>query len=63
MREIRDPLPDIEMIATGGIDSTSAPAFLDAGCVAVGIGSAIVRADATERRTLVAAVAGIAAAS
>ena len=43
VREVRAPLPDIEMIATGGVDAASARSFLDAGCVAVGVGGALVR--------------------
>jgi 2-dehydro-3-deoxyphosphogluconate aldolase / (4S)-4-hydroxy-2-oxoglutarate aldolase len=56
VREMRGPFPDIEMIATGGIDASSAGAFLAAGCVAVGIGGALTKADANERRALVAVV-------
>jgi 2-dehydro-3-deoxyphosphogluconate aldolase/(4S)-4-hydroxy-2-oxoglutarate aldolase len=55
VREMRGPFPDIELIATGGIDAASARAFLDAGCVAVGVGSALVSGDAAERRAIVAA--------
>lgn len=55
VRELRGPFPDIELIATGGIDTDSARAFLDAGCVAVGVGGALLRAHATERRAIVAA--------
>lgn len=58
VRELRGPFPDIELIATGGIDAASARAFLDAGCVAVGVGGALVRADAEERRAIVAAASG-----
>lgn len=58
VRELRGPLGEIEVIPTGGIDATNARAFLDAGAVAVGIGSAIVRADPAERRRIVDAVAG-----
>ena len=58
VRELRGPFPDIELIATGGIDAASARAFLDAGCVAVGVGSALVRSDAAERRAIVAAASG-----
>jgi 2-dehydro-3-deoxyphosphogluconate aldolase / (4S)-4-hydroxy-2-oxoglutarate aldolase len=61
VRELRGPFPGIEMIATGGVDVTNARAFLDAGCVAVGMGGALVRADAAERRALVASVAPVAA--
>jgi 2-dehydro-3-deoxyphosphogluconate aldolase / (4S)-4-hydroxy-2-oxoglutarate aldolase len=56
LHELRAPLPEIETIPTGGIDAASAPSFLDAGAVAVGIGSAIVRAGREERRAIVAAV-------
>jgi 2-dehydro-3-deoxyphosphogluconate aldolase / (4S)-4-hydroxy-2-oxoglutarate aldolase len=54
IRELRGPLPEIEIIPTGGVDASNAEAFLDAGAVAVGIGSAIVRANRAERRDLVA---------
>jgi 2-dehydro-3-deoxyphosphogluconate aldolase/(4S)-4-hydroxy-2-oxoglutarate aldolase len=58
VRELRGPFPEIETIATGGVDATNARSFLDAGCVAVGVGGALVRATPDERRALVAAVAG-----
>jgi 2-dehydro-3-deoxyphosphogluconate aldolase/(4S)-4-hydroxy-2-oxoglutarate aldolase len=57
VRELRGPFPEIETIATGGVDATNARAFLDAGSVAVGIGGALVRATPAERRALVAEVA------
>jgi 2-dehydro-3-deoxyphosphogluconate aldolase / (4S)-4-hydroxy-2-oxoglutarate aldolase len=57
VRELRGPLPEIETIVTGGVDATKAVDFLEAGAVAVGIGSAIVRATAEERRLLLAAIA------
>ena len=56
VRELRGPLPEIETIVTGGVDASNAAAFLAAGAVAVGIGSALVRASGTERRAIVAAV-------
>lgn len=59
IRELRGPLPEIETIVTGGIDATNAAAFLDAGAVAVGVGSAIARATPEERRRIVAAVAAV----
>lgn len=58
VRELRGPLPEIELIATGGVDAALARRFLDAGCVAVGVGGALVRADATDRRAIVAAASG-----
>ena len=55
VRELRGPLPDIELIATGGVDATNAVSFLAAGCVAVGVGSALVNGSRADRRALVAA--------
>jgi 2-dehydro-3-deoxyphosphogluconate aldolase / (4S)-4-hydroxy-2-oxoglutarate aldolase len=39
VREFRGPFRDVPLIATGGVTIDSAPAFLGAGAVAVGIGS------------------------
>jgi 2-dehydro-3-deoxyphosphogluconate aldolase/(4S)-4-hydroxy-2-oxoglutarate aldolase len=61
IRELQGPLPEIETIVTGGIDATNAAAFLEAGAVAVGVGSAIARATPEERRRLVAAVGAVSA--
>jgi 2-dehydro-3-deoxyphosphogluconate aldolase / (4S)-4-hydroxy-2-oxoglutarate aldolase len=58
VRELRGPFPEIQCVATGGIDAANAKAFLDAGCVAVGAGRAIVRASRAGRRAMIAAVAG-----
>jgi len=41
IKVIRDPLPDIPMLAAGGTNLGNVPAFLAAGCVACGIGPAI----------------------
>jgi 2-dehydro-3-deoxyphosphogluconate aldolase/(4S)-4-hydroxy-2-oxoglutarate aldolase len=57
VRELRGPLPEIETIVTGGVDAANALAFLDAGAVAVGIGSALTRIGRAERRDLVARAA------
>jgi 2-dehydro-3-deoxyphosphogluconate aldolase / (4S)-4-hydroxy-2-oxoglutarate aldolase len=35
------PLPDVPLVATGGVDAANARAFLDAGAVAVGVGSGL----------------------
>ena len=56
VRELRGPLPEIETIVTGGVDGGNLRAFLEAGAVAVGVGSALVRADADQRRALVESV-------
>lgn len=53
VRELRGPLPDVQLIPTGGIDASNAAAFLSAGAAAVGIGSAITGATAEDRRSLV----------
>lgn len=58
VREMRGPLPHVDLIPTGGVDGSNAAAFLDAGAVAVGIGSALTKCDPVTRRTLVAALAG-----
>jgi 2-dehydro-3-deoxyphosphogluconate aldolase / (4S)-4-hydroxy-2-oxoglutarate aldolase len=53
VRELRGPLPDVETIVTGGVDASNAAAFLEAGAVAVGVGSALTRMTHAERRALV----------
>jgi 2-dehydro-3-deoxyphosphogluconate aldolase / (4S)-4-hydroxy-2-oxoglutarate aldolase len=58
VRELRGPLPEIELMPTGGVDASNARSFLDAGAVAVGIGGALTRASASERRRIVRAVIG-----
>ncbi|HSL77818.1 MAG TPA: bifunctional 4-hydroxy-2-oxoglutarate aldolase/2-dehydro-3-deoxy-phosphogluconate aldolase [Candidatus Limnocylindrales bacterium] len=55
VRELRGPLPDIELIATGGVDAVNAGAFLAAGCVAVGVGGALVNGSRDERQAILAA--------
>jgi len=55
VRELRGPLPEIQLVPTGGIDASSANAYLEAGAAAVGIGSAFVRASPAERRAIVEA--------
>ncbi len=39
LRELRAPLPDAPLIAVGGVDAESAPEYLAAGALAVGVGS------------------------
>jgi 2-dehydro-3-deoxyphosphogluconate aldolase/(4S)-4-hydroxy-2-oxoglutarate aldolase len=39
VRELRGPLPEIPLIPTGGVTLENAAGFLDAGAVAVGMGS------------------------
>ncbi|MDQ3127656.1 MAG: bifunctional 4-hydroxy-2-oxoglutarate aldolase/2-dehydro-3-deoxy-phosphogluconate aldolase [Chloroflexota bacterium] len=53
VRELRGPMPEIETVVTGGLDHENAAAYLDAGAVAIGIGSALQRMSGLERRRLV----------
>ncbi len=55
VHEMRAPLPEIETIVTGGVDATNAASFVDAGAVAVGLGSSLVGASAEDRRRILAA--------
>jgi 2-dehydro-3-deoxyphosphogluconate aldolase/(4S)-4-hydroxy-2-oxoglutarate aldolase len=53
VRELRGPMPAVELVPTGGLGAANAPEYLAAGAAAVGIGSAFTRADAAARRALV----------
>ena len=57
VRELRGPLPDVELIATGGVDATNARSFLAAGCIAVGVGGALVKGTRDDRQAIIAATA------
>jgi 2-dehydro-3-deoxyphosphogluconate aldolase/(4S)-4-hydroxy-2-oxoglutarate aldolase len=41
VRDVHAPLADVPLLATGGVDAANARAFLDAGAVAVGVGSGL----------------------
>jgi 2-dehydro-3-deoxyphosphogluconate aldolase/(4S)-4-hydroxy-2-oxoglutarate aldolase len=58
VREVLGPLAGLELVVTGGVDHANARAYLDAGAVAVGVGSALTRAPDIEEaaRAVVAAV-------
>ncbi|GAA1158303.1 bifunctional 4-hydroxy-2-oxoglutarate aldolase/2-dehydro-3-deoxy-phosphogluconate aldolase [Kribbella jejuensis] len=45
--ELRAPLPDAPLIAVGGVDAQSAPKYLAAGAMAVGVGSPLLGDAAT----------------
>jgi 2-dehydro-3-deoxyphosphogluconate aldolase/(4S)-4-hydroxy-2-oxoglutarate aldolase len=49
LRELAGPLPQVRLIATGGVTVENAAAFLDAGAVAVGVGGALVDREALAR--------------
>lgn len=58
VREVLAPLAGVQLMVTGGVDSSNASAFIEAGAVAVGVGSALTGAAdvESEARRLVAAV-------
>ncbi len=41
IKVIRDPLPDVPMLAAGGTNLENVVPFLRAGCVAIGLGAAL----------------------
>lgn len=45
IKAIRAPLPHLRIVPTGGVDLQTAAGFLQAGCAALGVGSALVSAD------------------
>jgi len=64
VRELRGPFPDIALIPTGGVTIETAPGFIAAGAVAVGLGSWLVAGgepDVIEgrARALIAAIAAV----
>ena len=54
LRELHGPFPDVQFVATGGIDAGNARAFLDAGARSLGVGSTVTRPGGLEE--LVAAL-------
>jgi 2-dehydro-3-deoxyphosphogluconate aldolase/(4S)-4-hydroxy-2-oxoglutarate aldolase len=59
VRQVLAPLAHVQLLVTGGINASNARSFLDAGAVAVGVGSALTEAAdvEAEARRLAAAVA------
>jgi 2-dehydro-3-deoxyphosphogluconate aldolase / (4S)-4-hydroxy-2-oxoglutarate aldolase len=45
IKNIRAPLPHLKIVPTGGVDLQTAPEFLKAGCVALGVGSSLISAE------------------
>jgi 2-dehydro-3-deoxyphosphogluconate aldolase/(4S)-4-hydroxy-2-oxoglutarate aldolase len=41
IRVIRDPLPNVPMLAAGGTNLENLVPFLEAGCMAIGLGAAL----------------------
>ncbi len=49
VKDLLAPLTDVQLLVTGGVDATNARAFIDAGAVAVGVGSALEHPDEARR--------------
>ena len=60
-RDMRGPLPQIKLTPTGGVSLENAGAFIRAGAVAVGVGSALISKDALRSGDLAALTARAAA--
>lgn len=45
IKSLRAPLPHLRIVPTGGVDLRTAPEFLKAGCVALGVGSSLISAE------------------
>ena len=45
LKELRGPFPDIPLLATGGIGTSNAALFFEAGATAIGVGSALIPKD------------------
>jgi len=45
IKSIRGPLPHLKIVPTGGVDLNTMKDFLNAGCVALGVGSSLITAE------------------
>jgi 2-dehydro-3-deoxyphosphogluconate aldolase/(4S)-4-hydroxy-2-oxoglutarate aldolase len=50
IRALKAPLPEVQMIAAGGVNQQTAGNFILAGATAIGVGAELVPAEAIERR-------------
>lgn len=50
IKNIRAPLPHLRVVPTGGVDLQTAPEFLKAGCVALGVGSSLISAELVKQK-------------
>ena len=50
IKAIRAPLPQLQIVPTGGVDIQTAPEFIKAGCVAVAAGSSLVSKEILKNR-------------
>jgi 2-dehydro-3-deoxyphosphogluconate aldolase/(4S)-4-hydroxy-2-oxoglutarate aldolase len=42
IKAVRGPIPQVKLMAVGGIDASNAASFLEAGCVGLGVGGKLV---------------------
>lgn len=52
LRALRGPLPQVRLMPTGGVDLSTAHAFLDAGACCLGVGGSLVEPEAVARGDL-----------
>jgi 2-dehydro-3-deoxyphosphogluconate aldolase/(4S)-4-hydroxy-2-oxoglutarate aldolase len=45
IKNLRAPLPHLQIVPTGGVDLKTAPEFLKAGCAALGVGSSLLKSE------------------
>jgi 2-dehydro-3-deoxyphosphogluconate aldolase/(4S)-4-hydroxy-2-oxoglutarate aldolase len=57
VRDLLGPFPTARLVPTGGIDAANAREYLDAGAVAVAMGSSLVNADTIADRARLATLA------
>jgi 2-dehydro-3-deoxyphosphogluconate aldolase/(4S)-4-hydroxy-2-oxoglutarate aldolase len=50
IRSLKLPLPEVKLIAAGGVDQQTATSFIVAGATALGVGSELIPREAVERR-------------
>ena len=50
IKALKDPLPQVSLIASGGVNQHTAPAFILAGATAVGVGSELIPSEALQAR-------------
>ena len=50
IKDIREPMPFLKLVPTGGIDASNIAIYLKAGAFAVGVGGALVDRDIVARR-------------
>ena len=60
LKSLQGPFDDVSFVPTGGVSLASAPSWLDAGAIAVGIGGALVTTDRSRREQMQAELRALA---